>query len=541
MKKQYSLLVLFFSVLLFAGCEKDFEEINKNPNGFTTASDGSLFNTVIASLKSGWNEQLYVNNSVLYKETQQASLSQVRWVNYTIGTEEVWRDYYTTLPNLRELERRWAGLDTTSHEVQNMMAMEKIVLAVKTFKVTDLFGDIPFTTAGYGYIDPARLRPTFDSQEFIYKQLLEELEWAADHIDPAATTAEPYLTFKNFDNLFFGDLVKWRKFANSLRLRYAMRMVNKEPVIAGNIIRDIIVNFKPTFGVNDFGQLNDDPYTQSALLFPYQLGYRNESKGWSFNQSKDLRLGSTIWHLLSLNDSTDGSGIFDPRAYYFFDTNNDNKWVAYSNNPASGTQPDGGIPYEYQRDVVYSLKGATCLYSPVNYHLVRDMDYVPEVLMTGAEVLFLRAEAYMRGIGVGKDVGQAGTEFLSGLQFSLRFWETIMTNSKLPLGATFASNVSVPTNINFITVQNSLNYFSASEQQQLDQIYAQCWLDLFLQPQQAFSLARRTYRTPREGAALSVYRFPIPPTEVSYNNANWLSTFGSPAGDQLTVKVWWMD
>jgi hypothetical protein len=94
--------------------------------------------------------------------------------------------------------------------------------------------------------------------------------------------------------------------------------------------------------------------------------------------------------------------------------------------------------------------------------------------------------------------------------------------------------------VNFISVQNNTNYFSVGESQQLDQIYAQCWLDMFMQPQEAFSLARRTGRTPSDGTPLSVYRFTIPPTEVSYNEANWLSAFGS-GGDGLLEKVWWMN
>ncbi len=539
MKKINILLAIITCSICITSCKKDFDEINKNPNGFTSASDGSLFNAVISSMKSGWNEQLYVNNSVLLKETQQASLSQVRWNNYTIGTEEIWSNYYTALPNLRELENRWKSLDTSSHAIQNMIAMEKIVLAYKTFKVTDLFGDIPFSEAGYGYLDASKLHPSFDSQESIYKHLLEELEWAANHIDPAANNQEPYLTFKSFDNLFFGDLLKWQKFANSLRLRYAIRMADKEPQLAGTIVQDILLNFKPCFGVTEFGQLNDDP-NESALLYPYQLGYRNESKGWSYNQSKDLRLGTTIWNLISANDSTDGSGIFDPRAFYFFETNNVNQWVAYPNDPASGLQPDGGIPYEYQRDVAYAIKGAGCLYSPVNYYLARDMDYVPDVLFSGAEVLFLRAEAYMRGIGVAADPGQAGTEFLGAVQFSLDFWNHIMSNSKLPTGIPFATNISVPSNVNYISLQSNLNYFSLGQAEQLNMIYAQSWLDFFMQPQQAFALARRTYSTPHEGAALQVFRFPIPPSEVSYNTGNWQSFYGT-SGDNLMSKVWWMN
>lgn len=536
-KRKLSLLCLAVLMVFFsASCKKDFEQLNKDPNGFTTASDGALFNAAISSLQSGWNEQLYVNISVLYKETQLVALPQVRWSNYTLGTEEIWSNYYKMLPNLRELEKRFQTYDTSSASVKNMMAMEKIILAYKTFKVTDLFGDIPFSEAGYGFEDVTLLHPKFDTQESIYKSLLDELEWASNHLDPSANE-EPLLTFKNFDNLFFGDLVKWQKFANSLRLRYAMRMVNKEPVLAGQIIKDLFENQKPAFGINAFGQLEDDP-GECAALYPYQLGYRNESKGWSFNQSKDVRMGTNIWHRFSKNDSTDGSGLFDPRAWYFFETNNNGKWVAFPNIPATAT-PDGGIPYEYHRDINYTIKGADCLFSPVNYYLARDMDYQPDILITGAEVLFIRAEAYLLGIGVAKDAGTATSAFLDGIQFSLDFWQYVMSNSHLPPGTPFASNITVPAGLNFFSVQNNLGFFSGSETEQLNEIYAQRWIDLFRQPQEAFALARRTGLTPHEGNPSEVYRFSIPPSEVSYNQANWQSAIGT-AGDNLNQKVWWM-
>ncbi|HQV00048.1 MAG TPA: SusD/RagB family nutrient-binding outer membrane lipoprotein, partial [Bacteroidia bacterium] len=144
-------ILICMAAIAFTACEKNFDTINSNPNGFTTASDGSLFNAAIKSLNFGWNEQLYVNVSVLYKETQLTALPQVRWNNYTLGTEEIWSNYYTTLPNFRELEKRFAAYDTTQAEILNMMAMEKTLLALKTFKVTDMFGDVPFSQAGYGF------------------------------------------------------------------------------------------------------------------------------------------------------------------------------------------------------------------------------------------------------------------------------------------------------------------------------------------------------------------------------------------------------
>ena len=526
------------ALMLGASCKKDFEEINRNPNGFTTASDGALFNAMVSSLQPGWNEQLYVNNEVLYKETQQASLSQVRWNNFTIGTEDIWSNYYTILPNFRELEARFDGMDTSAAEVKNMQAMLKILLAFKTFKVTDLFGDIPFFEAGYGFRDITLLHPGFDGQDSIYHFLLRELAWADAHIDPSAVTQEPFLTFARFDRLFNGNLSQWRKFANSLRLRYAMRMVEQDAAGAATIVGDIIGNARPAFGVDAFGFIVYNMNTECAALWPARLNYRNESKGWSFDQSQDLRLGTTMWHLLSAHDSSDGSGIFDPRAYYFFETNFYNKWAAYPNVPPQGMPPDGGSPYNYQRDFAFAAKGQDCLYSPVNYYVARDMDYMPDLLITGSEVLFLRAEAYLRGIGVPPDADKAGSAFIDGVNFSVSFWKDVMNQSRLPLGATFASNITVPPNVNFISLQNHLDYVLTGVLTETE-LYRQRWIDLFRQPQEAFALARRTGNTPHAGPSSAVYRFPIPPSEVAYNQQNWYSAVGA-GGDDFSRKVWWM-
>lgn len=538
---QLSLVVLTLACI--SSCKKDFDEINKNPVGFTSASDGSLFNACIKSLFSGYNEQLYVNVSVIMKETQQGALPIVKWNNYSIGTEEIWSNYYSTLPNIRELESRLVAKDTLAGDIRNIMSMVKIIKAFKTFKVTDLFGDIPYSAAGMGFQSSSAVHPAFDSQQNIYKSLLSDLNWAANSISSAEadTSTEVFRNFRTFDKLFLGDVSMWRKFANSLSLRYAMRMVNKEPVLAASIIKDIIDNAKPTFGVTQFGQLDMTPSTNCAMLFPASVGYSNESKGWSFNQSVHMRMGTTMWHEMSANDSLNGSGIYDPRVYYFFDTNINNKWAAYPNNPPAGMTPDGGDPYNYQRDAFYNLKGAGCMYSPFNYFLVRDLDYSPDIMMTGAEVLFLRAEAYQRGIGVSKDLGLASTAFLDGIQFSINFWGSILPGTHLPYGATFTSTITVPSTVNFFTVQNNLDYFTASEQDQLKEIYEQCWIDMIRQPQEAFSLMRRTGGlTPHEGSSSNINKFPIPPTEVSYNLTNYLNAYGS-SSDDLTTKVWWMN
>ena len=541
MKYIKSLFGFFIVAILFTqiSCTKDFEEMNKNPHGFTTSSDGSLFNNIISSLRPGWNEMFYINNEVLYKQTQLAALSQASWGNYEIGTEEIWSRYYKSLPEVRELQSRFESTETSA-ELLNMQAMLKIVLAYKTFTVTDLFGDIPFSNAGYGFQNLEYLHPKFDKQEDIYKFLLNELKWADENIDETATSLEPFLTFKAFDPLFNGDMEKWRKFANSLSLRYAMRMAEKDEAFAGEIIKNIIENERPVLvGYNLASEV-----LESACMFPSATGFSNNGVEWAFREHNNLRMGSNVWHQLSKTDSTNGSGIFDLRAYIFFDTNNESEWAPFPQLPESGTPISGGIPYGSQRDNegAYNVKGSTCIYSPINYYLVRDSDFIPIIFMTSAEVHFIKAEAYLRGIGVAQDEGEASNEYMSGINTSVEWWKQTAENSKLPSsGVTFEENITIPSTLSASSVVTEFGLWNATtEEEKLIFLYTQRWLDSFWQPMEAFALTRRTGKTPHEGDPIDYFRFPYPPSEMSYNQANCVEAVSRQGGDSPQNKFWWI-
>ena len=536
--KHKSAGLIFILLVLLSSCKKDFEEINTNPNNFTTASDGALFNDVISSLQLGWNEQFYINNEILYKQTKQAALTQEAWSNFTLGTEEIWTIYYGALPELRELEKRFSTYDD-SPGIVNMRAMLKITLALKTFKVTDLFGDIPFSEAGYGFQNLDLLRPKYDKQRDIYLALLDELKWADENIDETAELAEPFTSFRQFDKLFNGDMLKWKKLANSLRLRHAMRMAEKEPDLAGGIIKEIIENNRPVFFGYDF----ITPVFESACIWPAANGFKNESVNWSFREHKNLRMGSNIWHQLSDHDSTDGSGIFDPRAYIFFETNNANRWVPYPQLPDANTPSEGGIPYGWHRDQAgsFNIKGASCLYSPFNYFIVSDLDYMPIIIFTGAEIHFIRAEAYFRGIGVPVDKDQADIEYMNGVNSSIEWWMRVAEDSRLPTShMAFPDMINIPENIGASSVLLRFGSWNATtEEEKLHFIYTQWWLDAFRQPWEAYALARRTGGTPREGFPVDHYRLPYPPSEVEFNSVNCAQAIADQGGDSPDRKIWW--
>lgn len=522
-------LSAFALLILLSSCTKDFEEINRNPYYPTQTDIGPLFNTVVNSLRLGWNEQFYLHNENIYGVTQQAAKTGVGFDNPNIGTEEVWSSYYKALAHIRAIEQRLEEMEVADPAaLDNVRAQLKVLTAYKTFRVTDMFGDMPFFEAGKGFDGLQYLRPTFDQQEAIYKHMLEELKWVDEHINTAANPVTPsgvaYESLGTFDKLFNGDLMMWRKFANSLRLRHAMRMVEKDPAFATPILNEIIEGKLPVIEKGE-----------DVVMSPAAQAWVNESVNWSFSEHNKLRMGTTIWHELSENDNKDGSGIFDPRARIFFETNNANEWVAYPNVPDATTPAEGGIPYEQHRDNNYPIKGAANLFSPFNYYLVRDDQTIPEVILTAAEVGFLKAEAYLRGLGVPPNTAFAENEYTLGLVSSIGFWQNVAANS-----AVWTNKPPILSEGEIFAVTNHPRLSIFTNTDKLGLIYKQLWLDAFRQPWEAFALWRRTGATPREGDAPAFYRFPYPPTESANNPSNYAEQVAKMGQDAREVKVWWM-
>ncbi|MCF8368027.1 MAG: SusD/RagB family nutrient-binding outer membrane lipoprotein [Bacteroidales bacterium] len=532
MKTIHNFTYTAFILLLLAlmSCTKDFEELNKNPFKPTETDIGPLFNTVIESLKLGWDEQFYVHNEVLYKQSELAALTTEAWSNLSIGTEDIWKNYYVALAHVREIEKRIAVEETKrdTNAMVNVKAALKIITAYKTFKVTDLFGDMPFFDAGRGFEGIEYLRPKYDSQEEIYSYLLDDLKWAVDNmvLYPDTFQGKPYYSLVGFDNLLNGDMLMWMKFANSLRLRHAMRIAEKNPQLAGEVISEIIENNLPVL----VGYVLDNPFVESVCMKPREQNWLRESSSWAFREHNNLRMGSNIWHQMSNHDSLDGSGIFDPRAFVFFERNQEGEWNPYPQIPDVNTPISIGAPYSNDRDFNYGYM-KDCNYSPFNYYLIRDEYDIPEVLMTGAEVHYIKAEAYMRGIGVAADPTKADLEYFAGARASVEFWTDVMASTE-----SWENIDPLFINTSAFNVAN-LIFFTEDK---LALIYAQRWLDAFRQPGEAFALTRRTGMTPREGDPINYFRLPYPPSEKDYNTENCLSAIGNQGGDDSSTKLWWI-
>ena len=550
------------TMILFS-CTKGFDEMNKNPFSPTGTTIEALFNGIISSMQQNSNEMFYLQNEIWYPETELGALISDAWGNSQIGTEAIWTDYYLMLANIRELENRFEQMCEEKGDeaiCDKVHAQLNVLKAYQTFKITDIFGDIPYTEAGRiweGASSQATMKPAWDSQESIYKSLLEELVWSREvlHKDTIATLNGNEFYKLPYDVLLNNNYTLWAEFANSLILRHGLRMYDKEPEYATPLLVSAY-SFIYTVMNNSGGT----PTGGGICLWPSSVG-TSWDVNWSFREHKNLRMGETVWHCLSSTDDMDGSGIYDYRTFIFFDTNHktdsfpDGAWHPYPQIHTAETPVEGGSPYAQARDVNYTFKGPACLFSPFNYYLTRDEKYVPQIFVTYADVLFMKAEIEVRNIGGIVPPLNADESIRSGIYQSFLFWTHLPQNTSrwtyfYPQYSQYVNNLGIwewcskmAANVMNYAVWMNSNYENTPEYY-LNMIYQQRWLNLFRQPWEAWALARRTKATPTSTnhAKLTSLRLEYPQKEIEYNYENYSTQVGRMShGDTRQTPVWWMN
>ncbi len=525
--KKLSPFLLITLLLGLLACDKDFEEINTNPLAPTIVNYEALFNEICNSLRLGWNRQLFLHNEVLYDVTELGVVTAQTFGNADSGAEEVWSNYYSALSNSRQLRDLMNDLSISDSEMTDLAeAQIDIIMAYKTFQVIDLFGSIPYSQAGRAYAEDGIVRPIYDNEKDIYLALVNDLINASDFLINAGgntSAGNPYLRFGGSDALFQDNIDRWIKFSNSLQLKYLLRITDLEPTL---------VNERIAFMLEQgYGFLNPG---EDVLMRPQEQGWSNLGVNWSFREHNKLRMGSNLWNFF-----TENGEALDPRLGIFFETNNDEQWVPFPQ-VDTGVPQSGGAPYDKDiRDNVYSNKGEGNIYSSFNFYLVRDEESIPEILMTAAEVKFLLAEVFLRGIGIAKDESIAGFRYQEGMLASMDFWQEQVQGSAIwenqpPLFSTGEMfNVTEHPKYKFL--------IGDSEDENLAKIYTQRWVNYFRQPWEAFSLLRQTDLLPREKPTNDFYRFRYPISESSFNSENYQLQLDAMGGDETNVKLWWIN
>lgn len=226
MKLRNKCLVGFSSAMLLLASCSDFEEINRNP----TAVDKE--NVQIAHLlnKSIYEAQMdpHIAERIFVLTWKRAARYE-RASGFTIGSDnDGWNtDYFSTgfgvgwlnkVNNAINLGKERIDNGTATAVDRNVYQMARIWRAYLVSELSDCFGPIPATNAFDGTVAP------YQSVKDLYNFILAELKDAAANMDTSVDMSEITQQNNNSDMFFNGDMDKWVRYANSMRLRYAMRL-----------------------------------------------------------------------------------------------------------------------------------------------------------------------------------------------------------------------------------------------------------------------------------------------------------------------------
>ena len=222
-----AVLVLF--LILIVSCQ-DLEELNINPNGVDPANAKPylLMSTVLTFTGQNVVGLGFGDIAGVMQHTQKDGWSGGH--NSYDWSDQNWGGYYGILRNAEEMLKKSEDLGLEFYQ--------GVALVMKAYNyglITDIWGDAPFSEALQG--ETGNLKPVYDSQKDIYTGILAFLETANTLL---SKSQDEYADINSVqDVIYSGSVAKWRKFANSLALRYYMRISAKEPAIAKTGIEKI--------------------------------------------------------------------------------------------------------------------------------------------------------------------------------------------------------------------------------------------------------------------------------------------------------------
>ncbi len=471
--KIYIISLLLISVSF--SCD-DTLDINKDPLAATSADPNVVLPYVIVQYSSRSVSEL---GTRITDVSQQISANFNSPLNGNVSSTlsgNTWSMMYAlALGNLAQVESDAREAGETSN---NVAAIAEILTAMIYYDITSIWENAPYTEALDGQTFPS---PQFDSQETILKGVVEKLDDAMMLIDNVPN--EGAFSVSTGDMIYGGDMTKWRKFANSLKIRVLMMIRNRDTSVDSDRVAALS---QPLIDSND---------DIAMLIYSGSAGAQNAFHNivTSFfgpdNQSQQVHGPSEVMYDLV-------TGNNDPReALLFYDPNDGG-----GNEP--GTFPDPN----------------TAVYS--NNIIRPDL---PDVWFTPAEISFYKAELALKGV-ITED---AQTMFDQGLDQVLSFYGqdipcadgNVVGGSCLKL-----SQVEIDDYINGLGVVT------------LEDIYEQQYLEALFRPVLAWNTVRRNAfpelpTPPASSITTYLKRFTYPPDEVSSNP-------NTPANKLTDVPMW---
>ena len=475
-----NIILALFTIGIFAtSCTDKFDEINQNPNAPEDVRPQFLLANVIsvAADKNTFDQGFRLAN---YLEHFAASVEYERIDRYEMGSNSTyWNTLYHLQADIRSIKENENSNDAYA-------AVSDIMSSFMYSQLTDMWGNVPYSDA-IGAID-GNLTPKYDTQEFIYTDpeigILAVLDSAANTLDLTTATIDG-------DVMFGGDLDQWIRFANSLRVRYLVR-------ISGRI--DVSVQLQELVSGDRLMRGNMDnavvPYLSSA---PNQWPMFNSSLGLY----QEHRMTETVDSILKAWN--------DPRVEVLY-------------KPTTKSVLDGepaykGLQNGQSRETISN--DSTIVLSDISLFgsIFRDIPGgVDGQFMQYSELQFALAEACERGILS----GDALPYYQNGISASFEYY-----NTALPDDYFTRENVALNGTDNLV------------------KIMTQKWLSLISNGHEAWFNIRRTgipaLTAGPDNLNNGMYpvRYLYPEGEQATNAANYAEAAAAMGGDDINSKGWW--
>ena len=480
--KSLKYILLLFGFIAFTSCE-ELETFNENPNAPTIdqASPSLILPKILYEVGNqmtlrSWNLGNIVMQLVA---TNNFTSSDI----YAWGTEtSTWNLLYR---NARDAQNLIVLGESLSNP--NYVAIGRVMKAYCMLTLTEMYGDIPYSQALSGKNEEI-FQPIYDQQKDIYMDILDELAGASAQYDEIISIEG--------DIMFGGDIAKWIKFTNSLRVRTIMRLENQWDEVG--------------LSAADLAKIVDDEPLMEALdesaLLPYLSVGANR---WPLHTSRigsfeEKRMSQTIEKVLKDLD--------DPRLEVYFRpiANPDSaEFVIYR-----------GIPNGLSEDNAINFNGGPKNQSTLGTRFREEPDAVDMVFMHYPELQFILAEAAEKGyIG-----GNAADYYAKGVEGAMAYYGLAVTDEYM--------------------MQAGVDYAQAADQDaRLELIAQQKWLSLLMVGLEAWFDYRRTGLpsiTPGQDALFDEVpvRIQYPSDEQSLNGSNYDAVISRQGADEITTKMW---
>lgn len=491
MKNLKYIFAIWFIATGLISCDKKLEDMNNNPLALTDLPDEYLFTTGVHQTfgSSGYigpyqmrfasqYAHIYVTNSEMMAADQYLDFH----------TQDIYKEMFaaTYTEPLRYLNEviEMTAEGKYKNPVRNTLA--QIVAFVNYAMATDCWGNVPYSEGAKG--SKGILFPKYDTQETIYKDMMDKLKASIALLK----TADPKNGYKGADPVYNNDLSKWVRFANSFRLRLAMRARFVDPVYSSKVVTECMA--EPFIETNDQNfelkhQISDD----SELYNPWY----DIRKYQNFKMSEKF----TNW-LKSTND---------PRLTIFVEPINTGERI--------------GVPNGLSTQA-YSLVDWTKRSAPMPVLYSKDLS---QFLMCASEVWFLRAEAALYKLSS----GDASQLYKQGITTNLQLWK-----------------VDATTISNFLGTEAEAS-LTGTDENKFRQISTQMWIAFVPNFTEAWSNIRRTgypeipQRTDADTYSLGVTKGFLPKrfrysSNEYLNNLNNINEAVKQQGpDKIDTPVWW--